>query len=86
MSVAPLIDQLKVDDCPRSMVDGSALKLLITGLWPVDVGAAGVFVTGGGGGGGGTFFLQLTAKMDSVSARTTALVLASCSFSLSVIT
>ena len=31
MSVAPVIDQRKVEDCPASNVDGSAVKLLITG-------------------------------------------------------
>ena len=31
MSVAPLMDQRKVEDCPASTVEGSAVKLLITG-------------------------------------------------------
>ena len=62
MSVALLMDQRKVEDCPRSMVEGSAVKLLITGglrrAERVPVARGG----GGGGGGGGTFFLQPTAK------------------------
>jgi hypothetical protein len=71
MSVALLMDQRNVEDWPRSIVDGSAVKLAITGRCAVG-GGAGVLVTGGGGGGGGTFFLQLAANIDNVSAKTTA--------------
>ncbi|HYL37402.1 MAG TPA: hypothetical protein VEV17_15920 [Bryobacteraceae bacterium] len=74
MSVAPVMDQLKVEDWPRSIEDGSAVKLLITGRCAAGAGAGG-FVTGGGGGGGGTFFLQLAANIDKVSAKTTAPIL-----------
>ncbi|HEX6897248.1 MAG TPA: hypothetical protein VF146_18340, partial [Bryobacteraceae bacterium] len=65
------MDQRRVEDWPRSMLVGSAVKLLITGRAAgVVVGAAGA--GGGGGGGGGVFFLQLAAKIANVSARVTA--------------
>jgi hypothetical protein len=64
MSVAPLMDQRKVEDCPGSIVDGSAVKLLITGA-AAGGGAVAVGVGAGGGGGGGTFFLQPTANITS---------------------
>ncbi len=56
MSVALLMDQLSVDDWPFSMVDGSAVKLLMAARATVGGGAGSVWA--GGGGGGGTFFLQ----------------------------
>src|SRR3984885_1562270 len=61
MSVAPLMDQRKVEDCPASTVEGSAVKLLITGAAALG-GAETVGGGGGGGGGGGTFFAQPTAN------------------------
>src|SRR5579862_5609335 len=64
MSVAPVIDQRKVEDCPASTVVGSAVKLLITGAAAVGGGGVGR-VGGGGGGGGGIVFLQPTAKNTS---------------------
>lgn len=69
------MDQRKTEDWPRSIAEGSAVKLLITGLAEgaaMDDGALG---GGGGGGGGGAFFLQLTAKIANVSARVTAPIL-----------
>ena len=56
------------------MVDGSAVKLLMTGLADGVVVGAGL-LGGGGGGGGGAFFLQLAAKIANVSARVTAPIL-----------
>jgi hypothetical protein len=67
MSVAPLTDQLNVDDCPFSIVVGSAEKLAITGGWTLGVGAGSLRVGGGGGGGGGTFFLHPDAKKNRTS-------------------
>jgi hypothetical protein len=66
ISVAPLMDQRSVEDCPGSMVDGSAVKLLITGA----AGGGGAVVTvggGGGGGGGGAFFAQPAANNASAT-------------------
>src|ERR1700693_3419631 len=65
MSVAPVMDQRKVEDCPASTVEGSAVKLLITGPAAVGGGAMGVAAGGGGGGGGGTFLPQPTANNTS---------------------
>jgi hypothetical protein len=69
MSVAPVMDQRNVEDCPGSMVDGSAVKLLITGA-PAGGGAVAVGVGAGGGGGGGTFFLQPAANITSATNST----------------
>jgi len=70
ISVALLIDQLSVDDCPFSTVDGSAVKLLIVARATLGVVVgAGVVVAGGGGGGGGTFFLQPAANANSINSR-----------------
>jgi hypothetical protein len=75
MSVAPVMDQVSVEDCPRSMEDGSAVKLLMTGLDEGAVAAGGAAAGGGGGGGGGAFFLQAAAKIANASARVTAPIL-----------
>jgi hypothetical protein len=75
MSVALLMDQLKVDDCPRSMVDGSAVKLLMVGLSTLATVSGAAAAGGGGGGGGGTFFLHPEANAISTSANNTALIL-----------
>ena len=83
ISVALLMDQRKVDDWPRSMVDGSAVKLL-TVLSPT-VGAVAGAVLGGGGGGGGTFFLQPGATSASVNTSSAAAILEACNLSLSLI-
>src|ERR1700733_16172 len=64
ISVAPVMDHRKVEDCPASTVVGSAVKLLITGAAAVG-GGGGCCVGGGGGGGGGTFFPQPTANNTS---------------------
>jgi hypothetical protein len=73
MSVAPLVVQLRVDDWPRLIEDGSAVKLAMTGREVGAVGGGAEFVTGGGGGGGGGFFPpQSTAKIAKVSARVAA--------------
>jgi hypothetical protein len=66
MSVAPLMDQRNVDDCPGSMVDGSAVKLAITGPAEGD-GALAMGVEAGGGGGGGTFLAQPAANNSSAA-------------------
>jgi hypothetical protein len=69
MSVALLMDQRRVEDWPASTVEGSALKLLITGAggggWVTAAGGG-----GGGGGGGGTFFAQPTANNTSAKIST----------------
>jgi hypothetical protein len=83
MSVAPLMDQLNVDDWPFSMVDGSAVKLLMAGLI---TGAGGVGLeAGGGGGGGGTFFLHPGASTNNVSTSSVAPILEACDLSLALI-
>jgi hypothetical protein len=79
MSVAPLMDQLKVDDWPRSMVVGSAEKLAITGLATLGGGGVVLVATGGGGGGGGgTFFLQPDANRNRISSSNIAPILEVC--------
>jgi hypothetical protein len=75
MSVALLMDQLRVDDWPRSIVDGSAVKLLIAGRSTLATVSAAAGAGGGGGGGGGTFFLHPEANAISTSANNTALIL-----------
>jgi hypothetical protein len=65
MSVAPLMDHRSVEDCPGWMLDGSAVKLLITGADAVGGGAISR-AGGGGGGGGGAFFEHPTANISSV--------------------
>src|SRR5580698_10159319 len=77
MSVAPLMDQRKVEDCPASTLEGSAVKLLITSATGAG-GAMAVGVGGGGGGGGGTFFLQPTANNTSADNRTSMPALDGC--------
>src|SRR5260370_6520126 len=82
MSVAPLIDQLSVDDCPRSIVDGSAVKLAITGFSTL-CGGGGVAVLSagvrGGGGGGGIFFLpQPEANTNSINTSKAVPILEAC--------
>jgi hypothetical protein len=85
MSVAPLMDQRNVDDCPASTVEGSALKLPITGA----AGGGGVVVTvgagGGGGGGGGTFFLQPTENNSSADSNSSMAARDDCNLKLSLI-
>ena len=77
------MDQLKVDDWPLSMVDGSAVKLLMAALATVGGGAS--VLAGGGGGGGGTFFLQPGATTASVSTSSVAAILEACNLSLALI-
>src|SRR5713226_1604796 len=72
MSVALLMDQRRVDDWPFSMVDGSAVKLAITGLDPVGGGVLPVGVTGCGVTGFG-FVLQPEANTTSAIASSAAL-------------
>src|SRR5579864_2772173 len=78
ISVALLMDQESVEAWPRSTVDGSAVKLLITGRAAGGGGAGGGFTTGGGGGGGGgggTFFLQADANTTSANTSKSAAIL-----------
>jgi hypothetical protein len=70
ISVAPVEDQRKVEDCPASTVEGSAVKLLITGAAGGGGGVVAVGAGGGGGGGGGTFFLHPTANSTSTDSST----------------
>jgi hypothetical protein len=84
ISVALLMDQRSVEDCPGSMVDGSAAKLVITGA----AGGGGVVTTGAGGGGvdaaGGTFLAQPAANSTSAT-NSTAPNLEACNLKLSLI-
>jgi hypothetical protein len=84
MSVALLMDQRNVEDCPGSMADGSALKLLMTGAAGGGGGATVAAGGGGGGGGGGTFFLQPAANITSAT-NITAPSLEACNLELSLI-
>jgi hypothetical protein len=59
--VAPETLHFKVDDSPRTIVEGSAVKLLITAAGPFSTFGAGAGA--GGGGGAGCFFLQPAAKV-----------------------
>ena len=61
--VASLTDHLNVEDCPRSMVSGSAVNCAITGAF--GSGGCGGFTTGGGGGATATggFFLHPAAEI-----------------------
>jgi hypothetical protein len=83
ISVALLMDQLNVDDWPLSMLDGSAVKLLMAAL--ATVGGGAVSVWGGGGGGGGTFFLQPGATTAIVKTSSAAAILETCNLSLALI-
>src|SRR5271168_5027175 len=85
MSVAPVLDQRKVEDCPASTVEGSAVKLPITGAAAGVGGAMGVAAGGGGGGGGGTFFAQPTANNTSADSSTNRPILDACNLKLSLI-
>jgi hypothetical protein len=72
--VASLTVQLKVDDCPRSIEVGSAVKEVTPGA--AGGGGAGAACTGGGGGGGGgAFFLQPAANIASVTHKPMVLIL-----------
>src|ERR1700733_5775787 len=83
ISVAPLMDQRSVEDCPGSIVDGSAVKLLITGAATVG-GAMATGADGGGGAGGGTFLAQPAAN-NSSAPDNTAPSLEACDLELSLI-
>jgi hypothetical protein len=84
MSVALLMDQLKLDDWPFSMVDGSAVKLLMAAFATVG-GSATSFLAGGGGGGGGDFFVQPGAITAIVNTNSVAAILEACNLSLALI-
>jgi hypothetical protein len=79
------MDQRKVEDCPASTVEGSAVKLLITGAAACGGGGGAVLVGGGGGGGGGTFFAQPTANNSSADSNTSMPALNGCNLELSLI-
>jgi hypothetical protein len=85
MSVAPLMAQRNVEDCPASTVEGSAVKLLITGAAWVGGAMRSAVGGGGGGGGGGTFFLQPTANNTSTDSSSSMPVLDACNLELSLI-
>src|ERR1700678_2677087 len=69
ISVALLMDQRNVEDCPGSMVGGSATKLVITGAaW-----------------GGGTFFGAQPAANNTSATNVTAPNLEACNLELSLI-
>jgi hypothetical protein len=73
-SVAFDVDHRKVADCPRSIVDGSAVKLEITGD-AAGGGATGVGVGfGATGAGAGPFFLQPAAKRINTQLSTTTII------------
>jgi hypothetical protein len=60
--VAPETLHFKVDDSPRTIVEGSAVKLLITAAGPFST-FCGAGVGGGGVLGAGLGFLQPAAKV-----------------------
>jgi hypothetical protein len=65
-------DQRSVADWPRSIVDGSTVKLEITGRAGAGGGGAGCCLGAGGGGGAGPFFLHPSATNNSeMVSRTT---------------
>src|SRR5271154_1261778 len=84
MSVALLVDQRSVEDCPGSMVDGSAVKLSTTGA-AEGGGAVATGVGAGGGGGGGIFFGAQPAANSSSAANVIAPSLEACNLELSLI-
>jgi hypothetical protein len=71
------IDQLSVDDCPLSMVDGSAVKLLISGFPTLGVDLPPPSEVGGGGAGrgGGVFFPHASANITNARIRRMAPIL-----------
>src|SRR5580658_18497 len=78
-SVALATDQLNVADCPRWMVCGSAVKLLMRAAWGLGGGGGGgggvstlAGAGGGGGGGAGAFFLQPAVASNNIAANTAA--------------
>jgi len=72
------MDQLNVDDCPLSIVDGSAVKLMITGLSTL-LGVDLPLPSPGTGGGGAcvaaTFFPQPATSTKNASVRRMAPIL-----------
>jgi len=85
MSVALLMDQRNVDDCPGSMVDGSAVKLLITGAAGGVGGAISTGFAGAGGGATATFLGPQPAANSTSAANVTAPSLEACNLELSLI-
>src|SRR5581483_6492818 len=74
MLVAFATLQRKVDDCPRSIVAGSAAKVSMRGGFGLGGGGGGGSSLGGGGGGAvATFFLHPAAASKSIAANTAAL-------------
>src|SRR5258706_14282720 len=75
ISIAFATDQRSVADWPRSMVRGSAVKLLIRGAEATGGGGSTVLVGAGGGGGGGRgpFFFHPATEKSSIEANTPAL-------------
>jgi hypothetical protein len=71
ISVAFVTAQRSVADCPRSIVEGSAVKLPMEGF-AGGGGGAGASFGGGGGGGGGVFFLHPVTTSNKVSAMSRA--------------
>jgi hypothetical protein len=69
------IDHRRVADWPRSIVRGSAVKLLMCAADGVGGGGSVTFAAGGGGGGAGAgaFFLQPATDKNSIVANTAAL-------------
>jgi uncharacterized membrane protein len=66
MLVASVTVQFSVDDCPRSIEEGSAANAPMVGAAGGGGGAVVVTGGGGGGGGGGAFFLQPAANIANV--------------------
>jgi hypothetical protein len=73
-SVASLTVHRSVEDCPRSMVEGSAVNCTVGAFGG---GGASVCAGGGGGGGGGgaAFFLQPAANRNIDNAKSAMLIL-----------
>jgi len=73
ISVAFATDHRKVADWPRSMVRGSAVKLLIrAAAGGAGAGAGAAAGAGGGGAGTGAFFLHAATDIRSAAVNTTA--------------
>jgi hypothetical protein len=64
----PLTSQRSVEDCPRSMLVGSAVNCVTVGAAGGGGGGGGGGVATGAGAGGATFFLQPPAKTTSDNA------------------
>ena len=73
-SVALLTSHVRVEDCPRWIVAGSAENCEIAGLAGGGGGGGGTSFGGGGGGGGATFFLHPVDARNNVNPKSMTLI------------